>query len=243
MKTRRKPSMILFDYGLTLIQEPDFDPLRGDRALLPYITKNKNGISVEEISAFARRAFLEAEPARAAGFEVHEHMLLRLLNDSLGLEYSITIEEQERIFWENASTFVPMPNIEQLLDYLNIVGIRTAVVSNISFSGKALKRRIDAALPRNRFEFVIASSDYGVRKPSPRIFQVALQKAGVLPEDAWFCGDNFDADITGAAKAGIFPVWYRGGSESKSVDDEKNGVTDLLMIHDWQELIEKLNRE
>ena len=139
MKIVKKPSMILFDYGLTLIQEPDFDPLRGDRALLPYITKNKNGISAEEISAFARRAFLDAEPARAAGFEVHEHTLLRLLNDSLGLEYSITIEEQERIFWENASTFVPMPHIEQLLDYLNIVGIRTAVVSNIASLERRLK--------------------------------------------------------------------------------------------------------
>lgn len=240
MKIRRKPSMILFDYGLTLIQEPDFDPLRGDRALLPYITKNKNGISVEEISAFARRAFLDAETARAAGFEVHEHTLLRLLNDSLGLEYSITIEEQERVFWENASTFEPMPHIEQLLDDLNVVGIRTAVVSNISFSGKALKRRIDAALPRNRFEFVIASSEYGIRKPNPLIFQVALQKAGIAPEGAWFCGDNFDADIKGAASAGIFPVWYRGVNEAE-IDEIDTAEPECLIIHDWCNLIDSIS--
>ena len=231
--------MILFDYGLTLIQEPDFDPLRGDRALFPYITKNKNGVSAEEISAFARRAFLDAEPARAVGFEVHEHTLLRLLNDSLGLEYSISIEEQERIFWENASTFVPMPHIEQLLDDLNAVGIRTAVVSNISFSGKALKRRIDAALPRNRFEFVIASSDYGVRKPNPRIFQVALQKAGVAPEDAWFCGDNWNADILGSASAGLYPVWYQSGRDWDAVESHPSEL-DHLFISDWLELIRVL---
>ena len=235
--------MIFFDYGLTLLNEPDFNSLRGDQALFRYIIENPNQVSTEEIGAFARRAFLAAEPARTSGFEIHEHTLLRLINDSLGLTYSLTIEEQERVFWENASTMEPMPHIEQLLQYLNTSGIRTAVVSNISFSGKALRRRIDAALPDNHFEFVVASSDYGVRKPNPLIFQVALQKAGIAPEEAWFCGDNFQADIIGALGTGMFPVWYRGGRESDSTRTEEIVPTDLLVIHDWQELIEKLNCE
>lgn len=239
MKKRLKPKMIFFDYGLTLLNEPDFNSLRGDLALFQYIIENPNQVSAEEIGAFARRAFLAAEPARTSGFEIHEHTLLRFVNDSLGLRYSLTIEEQERVFWENASTMEPMPHIEQLLQYLSASGIRTAVVSNISFSGEALRRRIDAALPDNHFEFVVASSDYGVRKPNPLIFQVALQKAGIAPKDVWFCGDNFQADIIGALGAGMFPVWYHG--ESKE-ENQQTQVTDsdCLTINDWPELVDVL---
>ena len=36
----RKPDMILFDYGDTLLCEPGFDALRGMHALFPYIINN-----------------------------------------------------------------------------------------------------------------------------------------------------------------------------------------------------------
>lgn len=67
-------------------------------------------------------------------------------------------------------------------------------------------------MPDSRFEFVIASSEYMVRKPNPRIFRLALQKAGLSPDRVWFCGDNVRADVEGAHAAGLFPVWYEGES-------------------------------
>lgn len=240
MKKQFEPKMILFDYGLTLLHEPDFDPLRGDIALSKYIIKNPNNITPEEISAYTKRIFLRAEKTRAAGFEMHEHALLRLVNDSLGLKYSIPIEEQEQVFWENASTAVPMPRVERLLELLHQAGIRTAVVSNISFSEKALRRKIDSALPDNHFEFVIASSEYGVRKPNPLIFQAALQRASLTPADAWFCGDNYQADILGASAAGIFPIWYRYG-EDEGKNETRSSELDHLTICDWQELMRILD--
>lgn len=241
MKKRLKPKMILFDYGLTLLHEPDFNPLRGDIALSQYIIKNPNHVTPEEISEYAKSIFLSAEASRTAGYEVHEHTLLRLVNDTLGLEYSLSLEEQEQIFWENASVAVPMPQVEMMLEEIHRMGIRTAVISNISFSAEALKRKIDTALPNNHFEFVIASSEYGVRKPNPLIFRAALQRAGVVPEDVWFCGDNFQADILGASGVGMFPIWYRNGVQSESLLAEENGVTDVLIIREWQEMIDVLN--
>ena len=242
MTINKKPSMILFDYGLTLLCEPDFDPLRGDQALFQYIVKNPNRVTPEEISAHARSIFLSAEAARTAGFEMHEHALLHLVNDTLGLEYSISLEEQEWLFWENASTAEPMPQVEKLLEYLHHAGIRTAVVSNISFSEKALKRKIDAALPNNHFEFVVASSEYGIRKPNPLIFQAALQRAHVAPNDAWFCGDNFEADIKGAASAGIFPIWYCKDGCQNTIACDETQTFDFKRLSEWLELIDFLNQ-
>jgi putative hydrolase of the HAD superfamily len=37
----------------------------------------------------------------------------------------------------------------------------------MGWSGKALEARIDRLLPENRFEFVIASSEYMIRKLNP----------------------------------------------------------------------------
>ena len=239
-KEIRKPKMIFFDYGNTLLNEPDFDPVRGDKALAQYIIHNPQRVTPDQISDCARRVFQATEPAREQGFEVHEHALLRLVNDLLQLEYSISIQEQEMVFWDHASSAVPLPHVVQMLEELHKNGIRTAVISNISFSERALKQKIDRFLPGNHFEFVVASSEYGVRKPNPMIFQTALQRANVASEDAWFCGDRFDADVLGASKSGIFPVWYLGGVRLENHVDEIPQKPERLMITDWQELTNAL---
>ena len=46
----------------------------------------------------------------------------------------------------------------------------------------------------------------GVAKPRPAFFQRALDRAGVLPDQALMVGDNPYADIQGAAGVGITGV-------------------------------------
>jgi putative hydrolase of the HAD superfamily len=57
-------------------------------------------------------------------------------------------------------------------------------------------------------DVLVVSGDEGVSKPDPRIFHVALDRLGVAPGDAVMLGDSWAADITGAARAGIRPVWF-----------------------------------
>lgn len=49
----RKPKMMLFDYGQTLVNEKKFDGIAGTRAVLQYATKNKYGRTAEEVQAAA----------------------------------------------------------------------------------------------------------------------------------------------------------------------------------------------
>lgn len=51
------------------------------------------------------------------------------------------------------------------------------MISNNCFSGNALKGLFDRLLPGNRFEFVLASSDYLFRKPDGIMFEIGLRKA------------------------------------------------------------------
>jgi putative hydrolase of the HAD superfamily len=64
------------------------------------------------------------------------------------------------------------------------------------------------------FEHAIAARDAGVLKPDPRIFALLLQRAGIAAERALHAGDDVVADVEGARRAGITPVWVnRDGAD------------------------------
>jgi putative hydrolase of the HAD superfamily len=52
----------------------------------------------------------------------------------------------------------------------------------------------------------VISAEAGVRKPSEGIFRLALEKAGVRPEEAVHVGDLPEEDGEGARRAGLRPV-------------------------------------
>ena len=236
MKT---PSMILFDYGHTLLYEPDLNFLRGEKALAPYIAENRDHLTPEQVNEFADRLYAETAPVRAHGLELHERQFQRMVYEYLGISFSIGFPEIERIKWNAASPGAPMPDADKMLACIRRRGIRSGVISNIGWSELALRDRIDRLLPDHDFEFIIASSEYGFRKPSPYLFGLALRKAGLPPDDVWFCGDNPAADIQGAAGAGIFPVWYDNGLECSYRDRtcEEAPACGHLHIREWSELI------
>ncbi len=55
------------------------------------------------------------------------------------------------------------------------------------------------------FRVVVVSgdSDIGVRKPNPKIFQIACERLGVSPENVLMIGDNLEADVLGSRVAGL----------------------------------------
>jgi putative hydrolase of the HAD superfamily len=55
----------------------------------------------------------------------------------------------------------------------------------------------------DKFQFVIFSSDFGYKKPDPRIFLGAAKRLSLDPESILCIGDNFDNDIIPAAKLGM----------------------------------------
>jgi putative hydrolase of the HAD superfamily len=57
------------------------------------------------------------------------------------------------------------------------------------------------------FEASLAAREAGVLKPDPRIFDILLQRAGLRAAEAAHVGDDPDADVEGARRAGLVPVW------------------------------------
>lgn len=64
------------------------------------------------------------------------------------------------------------------------------------------------------FESALAAREAGMLKPDPRIFTLLLERAGLEPERALHVGDDALADVEGARRAGVTPVWInRAGAE------------------------------
>lgn len=57
------------------------------------------------------------------------------------------------------------------------------------------------------FEHALAARDAGVLKPDPRIFALLLQRAELAGEQVVHVGDDAVADVEGARRAGVTPVW------------------------------------
>jgi HAD superfamily hydrolase (TIGR01509 family) len=59
----------------------------------------------------------------------------------------------------------------------------------------------------NYFERTLAARDAGMLKPDPRIFALLLEQAGLDAARALHVGDDAIADVEGARRAGVTPVW------------------------------------
>jgi putative hydrolase of the HAD superfamily len=57
----------------------------------------------------------------------------------------------------------------------------------------------------------VISEAVGVRKPNPRIFAIAAERARMRLAGSWVVGDSPEADIGGAAAVGLHSVWIHRG--------------------------------
>lgn len=169
--------------------------------------------------------------------KVPNAMFTKYFYESQGIEIALSSEEIDRVFWDAAASGEPTEGIEEFLTFLKENHIRTGVISNISYCGNAVAKRINDCIPDNSFEFIIATSEYMYRKPNKHIFELALEKAELQPEEVWYIGDQYQCDIVGAKEAGLFPVWYIGAIDMKYEPKE-----DILTIDKWNELIELLKK-
>ena len=239
----KKPKMILFDYGQTLAAEDKFDGVRGTEAVMEYAVENKYNFTATQIQEQAQ--LLNKELGRfdpmtrhMMQIEIPNFMFTNYLYESLGIRLSISGAEVDQIFWDAASPGYPTDGIEEFLIYLQSQGIRTGVISNICYDPEVVKNRIHNLIPDNNFEFIIASSQYIYRKPNKRIFNLALEKAGLQADEVWFIGDQYQCDIVGAKEAGLFPVWYLGAVDMPYTPDDS-----VLTVHSFRELKEKMKEK
>jgi len=81
------------------------------------------------------------------------------------------------------------------------------------------------------FDVIVCSEETGKKKPHKDVFNLALQKAGTIPEESVMIGDSYEADIIGAQRSGMKAIWFNPNNEiAKKPVPEINCLSELSTI-------------
>lgn len=137
---------------------------------------------------------------------------LNITFNTLGLSISHElIHILSDMYINNLSSFNHLfPNTLVVLDYLK-PNYKLHIITN-GFQ-EIQDKKLHNSKIHNYFEHIINSEMAGVKKPNPKIFELALYKANVLPHKSLMIGDSLEADIMGARAAGFHTLHFNANNE------------------------------
>lgn len=93
----------------------------------------------------------------------------------------------------------------EILDYLHPT-YKLHIITN-GFK-EVQHRKLESSGIMKYFTTITTSEDVGVKKPHPKIFEIALGNASANVEESIMIGDNLEADVLGAKQFGMQAILY-----------------------------------
>jgi putative hydrolase of the HAD superfamily len=225
---------VLFDWGDTLMQFAYAPELvaAGHRAGLEAIGREH----VPELTEHFRE---EYEPLFWAPGTIEEIEYPQLVRRLLG-DFEIEVDDEvlgrfleaEHDAWAPARVLAA--HTHPLLESLRADGLKLGLVSNAFDPGWLLHRDLEHMGLAQRLDFSVFSSEVGMRKPHPAIFERALEALGVAPEHALFVGDRLFEDVRGAAELGMTTaqaLWFRADEHPNGAEPDHQAFTQLDVLN------------
>jgi len=228
---------VLFDWGDTLMQFAYSPELvsAGHRAGLDAIGRG----DIPDVETVTARFREEYEPlfwAPGTIEEIEYPQLVRRLLGDVGVEIDDEVLgrylEAEHRAWDPARILAA--NTHPLLEALRERGLKLGLVSNAFDPGWLLHRDLEQMGLAQRLDFSVFSSEIGLRKPHPAIFEHALGALGVEPERTLFVGDRLFEDVRGAAELGMTTVqalWFRADEHPDGAEPDHRAFTQLDVLN------------
>jgi 2-haloacid dehalogenase len=120
--------------------------------------------------------------------------------ESLGLSDS---NLRDRLM-ESYLTLEAFPEVPEVLERLKKKGIKTAILSN--GSQNMLRAAVTNAGLESLLDAVLSVEEVGVYKPHPKVYQLAVERLGIEPQQIWFQSSNA-WDAWAASAFGMRVVW------------------------------------
>lgn len=117
-------------------------------------------------------------------------------------------------FYSSTDAWQAAPDTGWLLDALHGVGLRTAVLSNFDHR---LPKLLEQTQLLQKFEAVILPSEAGATKPSPVIFEFALQRLALTNSQVIYVGDHPTQDLAAARACGWRAIDVRGHTSLRTL--------------------------
>ncbi len=208
-----KIEAVLFDLGGTLIYFDGAWPevmQSANQELLSHLHEQGLQLNAESFVAEFRRRLEEYYSQRESEFiEYTTALVLRTLLADLGyrdISPELLRPALKRLYAVSQAHWKAEKETLPALNALQAAGYKMAVISNAS-DDDDVQTLVDNAGIRSYFDFVLSSAACGIRKPNPRIFELALERWGFAAEQAAMVGDTLGADILGARNAGLYSIW------------------------------------
>lgn len=174
---------------------------------------------VDESLAVRRRVERTVAGTGVSAEDFYHCMVELCKTDPKGYQLAAAEFGLQTVPWDSADER-PYPQAAGCLGRLH-ERYRIGVVAN-QVPGCEGRLRAMGLLPY--IDLIVASVEEGVSKPDPRIFEIALQRAGCEAQKALMVGDRIDNDIRPARALGMKTVWLRQGLGSLAepqTDDEQ----------------------
>ncbi|WP_017795410.1 HAD family hydrolase [Oceanobacillus kimchii] len=123
---------------------------------------------------------------------------------------------------------VPFSHIIDTLSNLKQSGYQLGIITNglTDFQSASIK-----ALRIERFfDLILISEKEKIKKPNAKIFQRALNRLQLSPEEAIFIGDHYENDVKAAENAGLRSIWKIRNQEVESQFPTFSDFTELIFI-------------
>lgn len=146
-----------------------------------------------------------------------------------GLLHEILDAEQK--CWDHAVRIDP--DALDLLRWLGDRGIRRGVCSNAPFPAGMMRRQVESNGIAAAVDAVVFSSEVGRRKPSPELYEAALQAIGTRPQATLFVGDRAREDYEGPVGLGMRAVIVLRHAE----EPPPAGVPTIASLRDLRSLV------
>jgi REG-2-like HAD superfamily hydrolase len=140
--------------------------------------------------------------------------------------------------FQQRTAFHVFPDVLPALDAMQTAGLRLGVVSNWGWAAPELLQTLELA---RHFEVMSISARVGYQKPHPAIFEHALELLEVGPEEAIHVGDDAEADVAGARRAGIEPVLIDRRGRSHPPLGSGGPIDGATIIGDFGDLLDLLS--
>ena len=123
--------------------------------------------------------------------------------DGWGLPPDEGLRESLYGAFSDLANYALFDDVAPALAALRGSGVTLGIVSNFEEWLERLLERLGVA---DEFDVRVISGLEGIEKPDPRIYRLALERAGVEPERSAFVGDSPEFDVDPPAALGMFPV-------------------------------------
>jgi len=111
-----------------------------------------------------------------------------------------------------------------LLDFLQSHGLRLGIVAN---QPRSVVESLKKHGLLDYFEFLGISSLVGLEKPSPKLYQLAMDSLGVSAGEIIHIGNRLDNDVLAAAKVGFLTAWIIRGESKAQPSEEERALADF----------------